>query len=449
MPWKWKPESEEVEAAFAAQRAVDPFGHRLHTALAVVWCVLACGPVSVIEFGWAPLALCFLTRYPRHQGTHRAFKRLAVCWAILGWAAWQGLSVQWSPDRRLGLEEWGAMRFAVPVLLLWPVLDRRGWLIAGVGAGLLLANLAQVSHALGRAFDLPAITFDRLPNRNSGWWQPVVGGTMLTAGIGLHLPAALTGRGRARLLGVAGLVASLAGVLATGSRGAWLATGALVALGIAWALRRSARRAMSWGQAPFWLAVIALVGVVGYKMLGPTVRARAGEGAEEIRRVLESGDYNTFTGARIQMARWGVEAFADRPIAGIGAGGYKSWVAQQLSAAGKDPALSVAHAHAHNTFVQVAATTGLVGLVLFGAVVVLSVRGGFSRAGRELRGYEAGPAFALLGMLLVTPFDVINVNAQTAALWWILVAMCLWGRPREVISDEPSTPSPHGVAGGE
>ncbi len=63
------------------------------------------------------------------------------------------------------------------------------------------------------------MTFDRLPGRNSGWWQPVVGGTMLTAGVGLHLPAALTGRGKWRLIGVFGLVASISGVAATGLAG--------------------------------------------------------------------------------------------------------------------------------------------------------------------------------------------------------------------------------------
>ncbi len=35
------------------------------------------------------------------------------------------------------------MRFAIPVLLLWPVLDRRGWLIAGIALGLFAANLAR------------------------------------------------------------------------------------------------------------------------------------------------------------------------------------------------------------------------------------------------------------------------------------------------------------------
>ncbi len=77
-------------------------------------------------------------------------------------------------------------------------------------------------------------------------------------------------------------------------------------------------------------------------------------------------------------------------------------------------------------------------MAIFGSIIVLSVRGGFWPSGGsgEVSGYEAGPAFALVGMLLVTPFDVVNVNAQTAGLWWIIVALCIWGRPR-VITDLP------------
>lgn len=431
MPWRWTPNPESVEQAFATQRDVDPFGHKLHALLGALWCVLVSGPVSLIEFGWAPLGVCFLIRYPRHQCTHSALKRLVTPWFVLAWAGWQGVSVLWSMDRDMGIEEFGALRFAVPILLLWPVLDRRAWLIAGLAIGLLAANVAQVVHAIGTAFDIPTLTFPRLPGRNSGWWQPVVGGTMLTAGVGLHLPAALTARGKWRLVGIFGLVASIAGVVATGSRGAWIASGALLFIGGAWLIRRLVGRGLTWGHLPLILALLVVFGAVGYKTFWPGMRARALEGVQEIRQIVESGDYSTYTGARIVMARWAIRAFQSSPVYGIGAGSFKPWVAREIERDRSGLPENPAHAHAHNTFLQVAATTGVMGLALFTVIVVLSVRGGFTRGGGggDVSGYEAGPAFALLGMLLVTPFDVVNINAQTAGMWWIIVALCLWGRP--------------------
>jgi O-antigen ligase len=447
--WNWKPDPQLVQAAFSRQREVDPFGHWLHAVLGGLWCFLVCGPVSVMELGWIPLAVCFLIRFPRHWCTHRPLSQTTVPWLILAWTLWQAASIQWSLDRRTGFEEWGVLRFAIPALLLWPVLDRRPWLIAGVAMGLLAANSAQAVHAVGTWLDIPSIRFDRFPGRNSGWWQPVVGGTMLTAGVGLHLPAALTGRGKWRLMGIFGLIASISGVAATGSRGAWIATAALLLFGCAWFVRRLVGRGLSWGHLPLILAMVVVIGAAGYKTLWPGMRARALEGVQEIRQIVESGDYTTYTGARIVMARWGLRAFQSQPVWGVGAGSFRPWVSREMAKEAESPGQNPVHAHSHNTFLHVALTTGVIGLVLFTGIVVLSVRGAFwPNGGGEVTGYEAGPAFALVGMLLVTPFDVVNVNAQTAGMWWIMVVLCIWGRPN-VIRGVPSNEIGQGAKAGE
>src|SRR5690606_40313370 len=62
-------------------------------------------------------------------------------------------------------------------------------------------------------------TWNRLPGRNSGWWDPVIAGSLLTAALGLHLPAALWGKKVWRALGIAGCAITLPGILATGTRG--------------------------------------------------------------------------------------------------------------------------------------------------------------------------------------------------------------------------------------
>jgi O-antigen ligase len=439
----------QTEEAFARQRQVDPVGHVLHAWLGALWCFAACGPMVLVELGPIPLIVCFLIRFHRHMRLHTFMGRRAAARCLMLWTAWLGASLSWTLDRRLGLEEFAVLRFALSVPLLWPVLDRRRLLIGGLAAGMLSANLAQVAHAAGVAWDVPWLRFPRMPDRNSGWWQPVVGGTMLTGALGLHLPAALTGCGKRRLIGAAGAAASGVGVIATGSRGAWLASAVLVCVAIVWALvgfsrrRRSGPepgRGLAWGHLPLIAAGTVVIVAGAWFALGPSVVSRARAGIEEVQRALREKDYSTDTGARIQMARWAMEAIAEHPVRGVGAGGYHEWVVRRLRAQGIDPVGVRVHDHTHNTLLHVGATTGAVGIILMGGVIVFTLIGGFSRVGEPsssgpgrggaVLGYGAGPAMAMVGMVLVSPFDVIEVNAQTAALLFVLVALCMKGRAR-------------------
>lgn len=483
-----------TELAFAEQRRVDPFGHRLHAFLAALWCFLACSPTSIVEIGLIPVLLCYAIRAPRHLAVDARLIHLTAAQLATAWVAWLGLSTTWSLNRTLGLEELIVCRFALSLVLLWPVLDRRSWLIAGLIAGFFAANLAQVVHGVGVAFDIPSLRFPRMPHRNSGWWQPVVGGSMLTAALGLHLPALLTGSLRARLLGFIGSTASLLGVLATGSRGAWLASAALIFIAVIWSIARgwrAARRAapsepgappagFRLGHLPLVIAALFLLSLAGYRTLWPSLYERADAGITEVRRAVNNRDYSTDTGARLLMAEVAIEAFKSSPVHGVGAGSFRTWGRAWLIAQHRDDDATRLHNHAHNTSLHIAASTGVVGLLLFVALVLLSLRGGLWRPpelapapfptpalsstptpsptptpesppsaeptaplapespalasaplvhGPPLAGYELGPAFALLGLALVSPFDVIPTNAQTAALFWILVTLCFWGRP--------------------
>jgi O-antigen ligase len=97
---------------------------------------------------------------------------------------------------------------------------------------------------------------------------------------------------------------------------------------------------------------------------------------------------------------------------------------------GLDPAQVRIHAHAHNALLHIAATTGTVGVLLAIAIVLVSLRGAFSELGPSgSSGYAAGPGFALLGLLLVSAFDPVHLNAQTGALLGTLMAMSLVSRP--------------------
>jgi len=463
--------ADALDAAYAEQRRVDPFGHRLHALLGALWCCLACGPVSVVELGIIPVFLAFAIRWPRHVAVDARglFQPgVLVAWA---WIIWLGVTVSWSTGRTLGIEEVMACRFATSMVFLLPVLDRRRWLIGGLIAGLFLANGAQIVHAIGVYADIPSLQFPRMPHRNSGWWQPVVGGTILTAGLGLHLPAMLTGRGWSRLLGIIGVIASWAAVLATGSRGAWLASGGLTVIALGWGASRAPWRKFALGHLPVLLAAMLCVGLLGYRSLWPTIQSRGEAGVEEVRLALNDHDYSTDTGARILMAQVAWDAFTSNPVRGIGAGGFRTWGAARLRDAGRLADSRLLHNHAHDTFLQIAATTGGVGLVLFGGTVGLALWGGLGLrrrrkadhapshaveagpatpalmsalrtdvARRRLSGYDAGPGFALLGMLLVGTFDVIHINAQTSAVLWIVLTLCLRNRPHDADASAEAAP---------
>jgi len=156
---------------------------------------------------------------------------------------------------------------------------------------------------------------------------------------------------------------------------------------------------------------------------------------DEVRAALERGDYQTDTGARLGMAIWAWQAFRAHPAVGVGAGGYRAWVEQESRRAAipgtpppTGPAAKV-HAHAHNTVLHTAATTGLIGVALLVGMVLLGFRNAAALAA-EGGGYAAGPFYALAGLVAVSPFDTVHVNAQTAALLVTVLGLCPSWIPR-------------------
>lgn len=439
-----------IDAETAKAAARDPFGHRLHLILGLAWVVLVPGPVSLLLIGMAGLfGIGVFRAYYIHR-TWRSFGCHPMLWMMAAWGLWQLLSVQWSGDRDAGWMELVQQRWLWAVWFLWAILPHRGLMIATLVAGFLAANVAQVVHGVGQAFDIPALTFDRHPDRNAGWWQPVVGGSMLTAALGLHLPAAMMGSGKTRWWATAASAATLAGVIATGSRGAWIASAALIVFVAAVAMARwlrgagkgvtrlggesadSASRLESPAQrirlACIVLAITGAVIAAVWLSAGEKIHRRYVNAVEEVRSTLERKDYTTFTGARVLMAKVALRAVEAHPIKGVGAGGYQKWGQAHLQP-GEEGYI---HTHAHNAYLHIAATTGLVGLTLYLAAMGLALRGAFKGLGERMGTYAAGPGFALIGLLLVGMTDVIQLNAQTSALSYVLWLLCMTPRPAEV-----------------
>ncbi len=415
---------------FARQRAIDPSGLGVHTAMAVLWCLCLGGPISVSELAGIPLALAFLIRIHRHVGTLPRLLVQPPVILILVWAAWGALSLLWSDDPARGFDQYSHARWFGAIVCLWPVVERRSLLLGAIALGIALGQLSQVGHAVGSALGVEWLTWPRLSGRNSGWWDPVVGGSILTAALGLHLPAAAWGRGKWRALGIAGSLASLAGIAATGTRGAWIAAAALVvlvALAAGWRAARWRGLALA-GAAAGVLVVAACAGA--WTLGGQALRDRIVTARAEVTAALRDGEYNSDTGARIAMAGWAAAAFAERPLTGTGAGGYRPWVERRLASQGVDPASRSVHDHAHNALLHTAATAGLPGLLVALAFVAAVLRGAVRRLpGDGPAGYADGPFWSLAGLLLVSAFDVVHMNAQTGAILAALTLLSMPWRP--------------------
>ncbi len=438
---------EQVDALFASQRSGDRIGHRIHLLLAAGGCFFAGWETSFAEWAMLPVLICFLVRM---TGQHKvleplAFDRVVRLWLAFG--TWLGVSVLWSYAN--GPKEWltdvQSMRFFVLPLILWPVLDRRAWLIGALAAGIACGQISQFVHLAGIVMHTSWMPFHRMPGRISGWWDPVVGGSVLCAGLGLWLGAALYARTtRVHLIGMAGSLATVVCIALTGTRGAWI--GAALLLGIAaWILvRRTRFRAAALG------AVIAIVLVGGTLGIGacvyvmsvrdpatlPGIAQRLRHGIDEVRGAGDPRGYETDTGLRLAMWKWGWAALRTHPLIGVGAGGYKPWVRAQSeeqavalgAPAGAAPHV---HSHAHSWYVHTFATLGMIGgsllLWLIGRTFVAGIRGPVGAGW-----FAQGPPLALAGLACAGLFDSITVNQQTALLFFVLIGLCLPTRPHEV-----------------
>jgi len=417
-------------AAFDHPPPTRDRGHAIHVALACLACFFLAWPPGFMELAWIPVSAWLLVRMVEYRGVFGRPTLFPATVLLVLWGCWQSLTLLWSPDYRSGGQEFVKLRWMVLIFALWPVMDRRGWLIASLAAGLLCGHLAQVSTALGRAWGIAELVYPfngrdfawgNDPDRNGGWYHPLIAGSMFVASLGLHMPVAVMGRGRIRWLASAASAVVIAGILATGTRSAIVGAAALIVAVLAvaaWRARAPLLRPMLVG-----LVVAGVGAAAGAALVGDRVARRFDRAASELRGAVERGEYDSDVGARVAMAAAAGDAFLTHPVAGAGAGGFSSVFKAWLVERGIDPSSLRTFDHAHNALLHVAATTGIVGLVLVGmvtAAVLLAAFGGLRGAGT----YHAGPGFAIVGLLLVSPIDPVQLNQQTAALLLLLVALC-------------------------
>lgn len=399
-------------AGFVRMHQRDAIGDRLHLLFAIGGVVCFFGPVTMTEIAMIPMIVFFCVRVINTFPIWiHGFGQPTVL-ATLLLSAWMFIALLWSPQASQGLHEIAQLRWIALMGFLFPVIEHRRKLIAALCVGLVLGQSGQVLDAFdGFGIESLATLVENHPGRIAGWWHPVIAGGLLVVAMGFHLPAAMVGRGRTRVLGVMGLSVSAVGVLATGTRGAWmggvllLVVGALLMLRIR---RVPLRRVLLVGAIA--LCVLAIGGV----LLRDSIMIRVNESRGEIAEMV-AGDFDSYSGRRVRMAQLALDGFIQHPIVGIGTGGFEQWSVQQDQSYG---------AHAHSSALHTLATLGIVGAVLWGLVLLVALRHAWRRGTRHTASpYDLGPLMGIIGLMLASLTDSVHINAQTAGMLGLLLAL--------------------------
>jgi putative inorganic carbon (hco3(-)) transporter len=329
---------------------------------------------------------------------------LLVTYLLLAFA-----STAWAADRELADERLLDLAKATAIFLLATLLisnERRlrQAMVAVVASAFLLGALVFVQLATGR-FDHPFFGLARIKHAQiyGEVFQPRIAGPLgdpnfFAQILLLALPVALlmgqSTRDRARKLAwwIAGAVI-LATILLTYSRGAMIAL-AVMGLMLVHALH------VRWRTT---LAAVALALVV-FLLLPPSITRRL----VTIEQILPSAEAplrldSSFQERRLLMqVAWVM--FGANPVTGVGVGNYSAryedYVGLASSSARQYDSASDRY-YSHNLFLEVAAETGVLGLIVFGAVLIA--------AWRTLRAAKEDPIaqalqIGLVGFLIASLF---------------------------------------------
>jgi len=322
-------------------------------------------------------------------------------------------------------------------------LERTVWAI--VIAGGILASLAVLQQVTGN-FDATYAGFSRVElrnifDRNSGYRSegPVSANyfaLILVAVVPLAVERLIHARGRLlKLVAAVTLASSVTAIVFTYSRGGLVALGMCCIPMLAWVPRRRIGR----------LVVLAGVSafVVGGFVLPADYLQRLGALTQIFAAPSGAALQDGALRGRLSEVTSAAMIFGDHPIAGVGYGNFEIHYpryAQMLALDGRRE-----ERQAHSLYLEVAAETGIVGMLAFGALVGGAAIGAF-RARRRLT-EEGDPSsaqlaqgfgFALLGYLAGSIF----LHLTYPRYFWLLIGIGLalnaFARPDEVASREPA-----------
>ena len=304
-------------------------------------------------------------------------------------------------------------------------LRRAAWAMTLCAA--LLSGLALIQIATGDfTLDFAGLARTKYAQIYGATFEPRIAGPlgdpnffaqMLLTSVPIALSLGWTAAGRPRVLAFLSAGLATIATVFTYSRGGALALGVVVLLSVL--ARGVSVRRVSLGAVALLIALATVVpGEFAQRL---TTLSQLLPGADDVLRPDSSfGERKMFTAAAWRM-------FEDHPVAGVGAGNYGLHFLDYAQQVGSDARLYVTPAegyYPHNLYLEVAAETGLLGLVPF----LLALAACFFylwRARGTLRalgdassaGLATGCSIALTGYLLTSVF----LHGDFIRYWWLLV----------------------------
>ena len=379
------------------------------------------GALSLAKAAGALLALSWVAHVATDRGGQRQVVSdhpyLVAGLGVLG--AWTLVSALWADEPAVAFE--ASTRWVLN-LTLFPIVFSAvreprhvRALFAVFVAGALVS--AAVGFLNGSAAEAGRLDGSGVNANNLG--ELLVAAVMLAAGLGASRTVIPPGRALAFVAAGLGVLA----LLATVSRGALV--GLLVALAVAPLLIGPGRRALA-----ATLVILAAGLAVGYVA---TVAPR--EQVERLTTADASGS------GRSDIWTVGMRMVRDNPIQGVGAGNYANSSIHYLLEPGtllrSDYIVDDPKA-AHNVYLQTVAELGVIGLLLFLAIVGAALRAlvGAARAFRRLgdRGMEVLSRALLIGLCGLLAALTFSTAIYSKQLWLLLalsVALGAMARRRE------------------
>ncbi|ALP52171.1 hypothetical protein Tel_02865 [Candidatus Tenderia electrophaga] len=275
------------------------------------------------------------------------------------------------------------------------------WLLAG----LLPAAVYVAGHAYYEVVELNKFRAD-------GVYSPNLFGPV-AALIAIWLLASWGLWGRLRWLLPVLSAAALWAALMSGSRGAYMG---LVAMTLVWILARF----RGWSRL-LLVGLLMLVAMLCYQA-SDRVAERVNTAVTDVQiyfERLEQGASQQTSGTAIRFEMWraGWMVFQDNPVFGVGWGNYNKAVQPYIDA--ERLSKNVArHDHAHNAYVEVLMSLGLVGFMLFLGMLFYPIY-------HFIKTYTLSPESALFGLLHVTGIAVFSLTDASILLKGNFVAIYL------------------------
>ncbi len=349
-----------------------------------------------------------------------------VGWALLAAVALYTLQISYSADRAKAAEN--LLFFYVPFGLLFVMLGEVRWtprllrraLLVLVAVAVVLAGVGFVEYYRKSLFLNPKLVaadqYDNYFRVNSVFFDPSVYGRFLMIVMLAVTTVVLWGTRRQVQAGAAVLAWLLAGLVTSFSQSsiAGLLLGLAVLAAYRWGVRGTVTVTAS-------LAVIA----AAVLLLAPKSAHLRGSSA------------NSATAGRTSLIEGGLELFEDRPLQGFGSGSFETEYKRHTSASQATTQNAVSASH--TIPVTIAAEQGLLGLLVYGALLAVAFIALFTGAGRSPPRIAIAACFAALVLHTWSYADFLE-DPFTWALLAIGVALARAGGSRPAPAAAPAAP---------